>query len=181
MYIHLIREYLERGQQVLYMLPEIALTVQIVRRLQCVFGENIGIYHSGMSDQMRAELWRKQCSDQPLGLILGVRSSIFLPYTKLGLVIVDEEHDASYKQKEPAPRYQGRDSAIMLGKMHGAHVLLGSATPSFESYYNAINGKYGMVELNHRYGGVQMPEIVLSDLGEADGRKSCEGVFLLYC
>lgn len=177
MYIHLIREYLERGQQVLYMLPEIALTVQIVRRLQCVFGENHGIYHSGMSDQMRAELWRKQCSDQPLGLILGVRSSIFLPYTKLGLVIVDEEHDASYKQKEPAPRYQGRDSAIMLGKMHGAHVLLGSATPSFESYYNAINGKYGMVELNHRYGGVQMPEIVLSDLGEARRKKIMRGSF----
>lgn len=176
-YIHLIREYLERGQQVLYMLPEIALTLQIVRRLQCVFGENIGIYHSGMSDQMRAELWRKQCSDQPWGLILGVRSSVFLPYTKLGLVIVDEEHDASYKQKEPAPRYQGRDSAIMLGKMHGAHILLGSATPSFESYSNAINGKYGMVELNHRYGGVQMPEIVLADLGEARRKKIMQGSF----
>lgn len=176
-YIHLIREYLERGQQVLYMLPEIALTVQIVRRLQRVFGENIGIYHSGMSDQTRAELWRKQCSDRPLGLVLGVRSSVFLPFECLGLIIVDEEHDASYKQKEPSPRYNGRDAAIMLGKMHGAHVLLGSATPSFESWQNAISGKYGLVELNNRYGGVEMPEMVLADLGEFRRKKLMQGSF----
>ena len=116
-YIRLIQEYLNRGQQVLYMLPEIALTVQIVRRLQRVFGDRIGIYHSGMSDNMRAELWRKQCSDEPFQLILGVRSSVFLPFRNLGLIIVDEEHDASYKQKEPAPRYNGRDAAVMLGKL----------------------------------------------------------------
>lgn len=176
-YIHLIKEYLERGEQVLYMLPEIALTVQIVRRLQRVFGENIGIYHSGMSDQMRAELWRKQCSDRPLGLILGVRSSVFLPLTRPGLIIVDEEHDASYKQKEPAPRYNGRDAAIMLAKMYGGRVLLGSATPSFESYQNATSGKYGLVELNNRYGGVQMPEIVLADLGEYRRKKLMKGSF----
>lgn len=176
-YIHLIKEYLERGEQVLYMLPEIALTVQIVRRLQRVFGENIGIYHSGMSDQMRAELWRKQCSDRPLGLILGVRSSVFLPLTRPGLIIVDEEHDASYKQKEPAPRYNGRDAAIMLAKMYGGRVLLGSATPSFESYQNATSGKYGLVELNNRYGGVQMPEVVLADLGEYRRKKLMRGSF----
>lgn len=176
-YIHLIREYLERGQQVLYMLPEIALTVQIVRRLQQVFGESIGIYHSGMSDQMRAELWRRQCSDRPFGLVLGVRSSVFLPFTSLGLIIVDEEHDASYKQKEPAPRYNGRDAAIMLGKMYGAHILLGSATPSFESWQNAVSGKYGLVELNTRYGGVQMPELVLADMGEFRRKKLMQGSF----
>lgn len=176
-YIHLIQEYINQDFQVLYMLPEIALTVQIVRRLQRVFGDNIGIYHSGMSDQMRAELWRKQCSDHPYGLILGVRSSIFLPFTKLGLIIVDEEHDSSYKQKEPAPRYNGRDTAIMLAKMHGARVLLGSATPSFESYQNAIAGKYGLVQLNNRYGGIQLPQILLADLGEYRRKKMMQGSF----
>lgn len=176
-YIHLIREYLDRGQQVLYMLPEIALTVQIVRRLQEVFGESIGIYHSGMSDQMRAELWRKQCSDEPFGLILGVRSAVFLPFTGLGLIIVDEEHDASYKQKEPAPRYNARDAAIMMGRMYGAHILLGSATPSFESYQHAIGGKYGLVELKYRYGGIQMPAIRLADLGEYRRKKLMQGSF----
>ncbi len=176
-YIHLIREYLERGEQVLYMLPEIALTVQIVRRLQRVFGQRVGVYHSGMSDQMRAELWRKQCSEEPFGLILGVRSSVFLPFARLGLVIVDEEHDASYKQKEPAPRYNGRDAAIMLAKMAGAKVLLGSATPSFESYRNAQAGKYGLVELNVRYGGVRMPETVMADLKEFRRKKLMQGSF----
>ncbi len=176
-YIHLIGEYLSRGKQVLYMLPEIALTVQIVRRLQRVFGRQVGIYHSGMSDQARAELWRKQCGEQPFHLILGVRSSIFLPFTDLGLVIIDEEHDASYKQKEPAPRYQGRDAAIMLAKMHGAQVLLGSATPSFESYYNALGGKYGLVELKHRFGGIQMPEIEFADLRQFRRKKLMKGSF----
>lgn len=176
-YIHLIRKYLEKGKQVLYMLPEIALTVQIVRRLQRVFGAEVGIYHSGMTDRARAELWRKQCGDRPYRLILGVRSSVFLPFSDLGLVIIDEEHDASYKQKEPAPRYQGRDAAIMLGKMHRAHILLGSATPSFESYQNAVSGKYGFVSLQHRYGGVKMPEIVLADLGEFRRKKLMQGSF----
>lgn len=176
-YIHLIKEYLEGGKQVLYMLPEIALTLQIIRRLQRAFGDRIGVYHSGMSDQMRAELWRRQCSDKPFGLILGVRSSVFLPFSRLGLVIVDEEHDASYKQKEPAPRYNGRDAAIMLAKMAGGKVLLGSATPSFESYRHAVAGKYGLVELNRRYGGVSMPEIVLADLKEYRRKKLMQGSF----
>lgn len=176
-YIHLIKTYMEKGYQVLYMLPEIALTIQIVRRLQKVFGDNVGIYHSGMSDSVRAEMWRRQCSDRPFGLILGVRSSVFLPFTRLGLIIVDEEHDASYKQKEPSPRYNGRDAAIMLGKMYGAHILLGSATPSFESYQNAMNGKYGLVELNHRYGGILMPEIEMADLGEFRRKKLMQGSF----
>lgn len=176
-YIHLIKEYLAKGQQVLYMLPEIALTVQIVRRLQKVFGEGIGIYHSGMTDQMRAELWRKQCSEQPFAVVLGVRSAVFLPFTRLGLIIVDEEHDASYKQKEPAPRYNGRDAVIMLAKMYSARVLLGSATPSFESWQNALSGKYGSVELTKRYGGVLMPEIVFADLGEYRRKKLMQGSF----
>lgn len=176
-YIHLIKECLDRGEQVLYMLPEIALTVQIVKRLQSVFSNQIGVYHSGMSDQMRAELWRKQCSDKPFGLVLGVRSSVFLPFLRLGLIIVDEEHDSSYKQKEPAPRYHARDSAIMLAKMHGAKVLLGSATPSFESYQHAVNGKYGLVELNRRYGGVSLPQIVVEDMKECRRKKIMQGSF----
>lgn len=176
-YIHLIEEYLRKGKQVLYMLPEIALTVQIVRRLRRVFGNRVGIYHSGMSDQMRVELWRRQCSDTPFDLILGVRSSVFLPFNRLGLVIVDEEHDASYKQKEPAPRYNGRDAAIMLARMAGGKVLLGSATPSFESFHNAREGKYVLVELNERFGGMQMPEISLVDLKELRFKKRMSGSF----
>ncbi len=176
-YIHLIREYLKQGKQVLYMLPEIALTVQIVKRLQNVFSGQIGVYHSGMSDQMRAELWRKQCSDKPLGIVLGVRSSVFLPFSNLGLIVVDEEHDTSYKQKESAPRYHGRDSAIMLAKMYSAKVLLGSATPSFESYQHAISGKYGFVELERRYGGVSLPQIVVEDIKECRRKKIMQGSF----
>lgn len=179
-YIHLIKQFLEQHKQVLYLLPEIALTIQIVQRLKRAFGEEIGIYHSGMSDQERAALWRKQCSPIPYRLVLGVRSSIFLPFTNLGLIIVDEEHDASYKQKEPAPRYQGRDAAIMLGKMHGARMLLGSATPSFESYQNAMKGKYGLVCLTQRYGGVLLPEIVLVDLKACKHKKSMQGSFSPY-
>ncbi len=176
-YIHLIKEYIEKGAQVLYMLPEIALTVQIVRRLKRVFGERIGIYHSGMSDRNRAELWRKQCSDRPYQLILGVRSSVFLPFADLGLIIVDEEHEGSYKQKEPAPRYNGRDSAIMLARMNRAKILLGSATPSFETYHNAITGKYGYVKLEGRYGGIQMPELLFADLREYRKKKVMKGSF----
>lgn len=176
-YIHLIREYIEKGAQVLYMLPEIALTIQIVKRLQRVFGDNIGIYHSGMSDRARAELWRRQCGEHPYPVILGVRSSVFLPFRELGLIIIDEEHDASYKQKEPAPRYNGRDAAIMLAKTFGAKVLLGSATPSFETYFNARSGKYGFACLNSRFGEVQMPEIKLADMGEARRKKQMKGSF----
>lgn len=176
-YIHLIQEAVSRGKQVLYMLPEIALTVQIIRRLQRVFGDTVGVYHSGMPDAMRAELWKKQCSGQPYALILGVRSSVFLPFQQLGLIIVDEEHDASYKQKEPSPRYQARDAAIMLAKMHGAKILLGSATPSFESYENARSGKYGFVTLTQRYGNIQMPRLILADLAEYRRKKLMKGVF----
>lgn len=177
LYIHLIQEYISQGKQVLYMLPEIALTVQIVRRLRRVFGNTIGIYHSGMSDSVRAELWRKQCSEEPYQVILGVRSSVFLPFSRLGLIIVDEEHDASYKQKDPAPRYNGRDAAIMLAKMSGAKILLGSATPSFETYQNALSGKYGHVRLTTRFGDIQMPEIVLADVGEYRRKKQMQGNF----
>lgn len=181
-YIHLIRKYIARGKQVLYMLPEIALTVQIVRRLREVFGDSIGIYHSGMPDNVRAELWKKQTGPQPYPVILGVRSSVFLPFQCLGLVIVDEEHDASYKQKEPAPRYQGRDAAIMLASLQGAKVLLGSATPSFETYYNVRSGKYGYVKLASRFGDVLMPELLFADLAEYRRKKLIKGVFspLLY-
>ena len=159
-YIHLIQHYLE-----------------IVKRLQRVFGKEVGVYHSGMSDNMRAELWYKQCSNNPYKIILGVRSSVFLPFTNLGLIIVDEEHDSSYKQKDPAPRYNGRDSAIMRAKLCGAKVLLGSATPSFESYYNAMNGKYALVEMLERYGGIEMPQIVIADTKEAKRKKIMNGNF----
>ena len=175
-YIHLIQEAVRQGKQVLYMLPEIALTVQIIRRLQRVFGDTVGVYHSGMPDAMRAELWKKQCSEHPCTLILGVRSSVFLPFQNLGLIVVDEEHDASYKQKEPSPRYQARDAAIMLAKMHGAKILLGSATPSFESYENARSGKYGFVTLAQRYGNIRMPQLILADVAEYRRKKLMKGV-----
>ncbi len=176
-YIHLMQEAVRQGKQVLYMLPEIALTVQIIRRLQRVFGDTVGIYHSGMPDAMRAELWKKQCSEHPYALILGVRSSVFLPFQHLGLIVVDEEHDASYKQKEPSPRYQARDAAIMMAKMYGAKILLGSATPSFESYENARSGKYGFVTLTERYGNIRMPRLILADLAEYRRKKRMKGVF----
>ncbi len=174
-YIHLITEALKQGKQVLYLLPEIALTVQIVRRLRHVFGDAVGIYHSGMTNNVRAEMWRKQNSNNPYPLVLGVRSSVFLPYQNLGLVIVDEEHESSYKQKELAPCYNGRDTAIMLGKMNGAKVLLGSATPSFESYQNAISGKYGFAKLTMRYGEVMMPELLFVDMKEYRRKKMMFG------
>lgn len=176
-YIHLIQEYVNRGKQVLYLLPEIALTVQIVKRLRQVFGNRVGIYHSGMPDKVRMEMWKKQNTLDPYPIVLGVRSSIFLPYQHLGLVIVDEEHDGSYKQKDPAPRYHGRDAAIMLAYMHGAKVLLGSATPSLESYQNVIDGKYGLVTLLTRFGNIKMPELLFVDLKEARQKKLMKGSF----
>lgn len=176
-YIHLIKDFIRQGKQVLYMLPEIALTVQIIKRLKKVFGETIGVYHSGMPDNIRAELWKKQCSEHPYALILGVRSSVFLPFRNLGLIIVDEEHDGSYKQKEPAPRYNARDTAIMLGKIYNARILLGSATPSFESYENVKTGKYGWVKLLQRYGNIQMPELIFADIKEARRKKIMKGSF----
>ena len=176
-YIHLIQEMLKQEKQVLYLLPEIALTVQIVKRLRRVFGDQVGVYHSGMTDSARAEMWRKQNGTNPYPVVLGVRSSVFLPYKQLGLVIVDEEHESSYKQKEPAPRYNGRDAAIMLGKMSGAKILLGSATPSFESYQNALSGKYGFVQLTTRYGEVMMPELLFVDMKEYRRKKMMKGSF----
>lgn len=169
-YIHLIEEQLKKGKQVLYLLPEIALTAQIIRRLRKHFGNITGVYHSRFSDQERAEIWKKVAEnnkEKGYRLILGVRSSVFLPFTDLGLVIVDEEHDASYKQHEPAPRYHARDSAIMLAGFHAAKTILGSATPSVESYGNAMSRKYGFAGLMERYGDVRLPEIILADTREA--------------
>lgn len=175
-YIHLIRRALEGGSQVLYLLPEIALTTQVVRRLQKIFGSEMGIYHSRFSDNERVEVWRGVLSGQ-LKFIVGVRSSIFLPFDNLGLIIVDEEHDPSYKQQEPAPRYNARDAALVLGQLHRAKVILGSATPSLESYYLANQGKYGYVQLFKRFGDAQLPNIVLADIREARMRKTLNGEF----
>jgi primosomal protein N' (replication factor Y) len=162
LYIKLIEEYIRQGKQVLYMLPEIALTSQIIRRLQKHFGGHIGIYHSRFSQNERVEIWNKVKNGE-LKIILGARSSVFLPYQQLGMVICDEEHDSSFKQHDPAPRYNGRDAAIYLASLFEAKVLLGSATPSLESYHNAITGKYGLVELMTRYGDVQLPPIKIID------------------
>ncbi len=161
-YIKLIEQHIRQGHQVLYMLPEIALTSQIIRRLQKHFGGYIGIYHSKFSQNERVEIWNKVKSGE-LKVILGARSSIFLPYADLGLIICDEEHDTSYKQQEPAPRYNGRDAAIYFASLFGAKVILGSATPSLESYYNTTRGKYSLVELTERYGDVQLPTVELID------------------
>jgi len=161
-YIKLIEEYIKQGGQVLYMLPEIALTSQVIRRLQKHFGGYIGIYHSKFSQNERVEIWNKVKTGE-LRVILGARSSVFLPYQNLGLIICDEEHDTSYKQQEPAPRYNGRDAAIYFASLFGAKTLLGSGTPSVESYYNATTGKYGLVELMQRYGDLKLPVIEFID------------------
>lgn len=176
-YIHLIQEVLDKGGQVLYLLPEIALTVQMTQRLQRVFGSRLGIYHSRYSDRERVEIWRKQLSDNPYDIILGARSSIFLPFTKLSLVIVDEEHETSFKQQDPAPRYHARSAAIVMAQMFGAKVLLGTATPSMESLYNAKSGKYGLVSLLTRFKGVELPEIEVVDVKDLRHRKMMTGPF----
>lgn len=165
-YIHLIEETIARGEQVLYLLPEIALTTQIMQRLGRIFGDKLGVYHSKFPDAERVELWRRQISDTPYPIILGARSAIFLPFQRLGLVIVDEEHETSYKQQEPAPRYSARDTAIVLARKCGAKVLLGTATPSIETYHNVEAGRYGLVEMHHRYGDVEMPEVFIEDVRE---------------
>lgn len=176
-YIHLITQILERGKQVLYMLPEIALTKQIVERLRRVFGNRIGIYHSKFSDAERVEIWKKQLSDSPYDVILGVRSSLFLPFKDLGLVIVDEEHENSYKQQDPAPRYNARNAAIVLASFFGAKTLLGTATPSIDTYYNATTGKYALINLNRRFRSLQMPQIEIVDIKEQTKRKLMTGPF----
>jgi len=179
-YIHLIREQLKQGNQVLYLLPEIALTSQIIHRLKAVFGEQVGVYHSKFPDNERVEVYQKllnQHETDKFRVILGVRSSIFLPFSKLGLVIVDEEHENTYKQFDPAPRYHARDAAILLARMHGAKTLLGTATPSIESYYNAKRGKYGLVELMTRYLDIQLPQILIGDILEAKKKKEMSSHF----
>ncbi|MBR1732334.1 MAG: primosomal protein N', partial [Alloprevotella sp.] len=171
-YTRLIREVLAQGKQVLYLLPEIALTAQIMQRLSRVFGGQMGIYHSKFPDAERVELYRKQaCGDAPYGLVLGARSALFLPFRDLGLIIVDEEHEPGYKQHEPAPRYNARDAALVLARLWGAKVLLGTATPSMESYHNALAGRYGLVTMATRYGGVELPEIVVEDVAELQRKK----------
>ncbi|MBQ2290218.1 MAG: primosomal protein N', partial [Bacteroidaceae bacterium] len=176
-YIHLITEALERGEQVLFMLPEIALTKQITERLRRVFGNKIGVYHSKFSDAERVEIWKKQLSDEPYEIILGVRSSLFLPFKKLGLIVVDEEHENSYKQQDPAPRYNARNAAIVLASLYGAKTLLGTATPSIDSYYNATTGKYALVNLTTRHREVKLPHIEVIDMAEYSRKKQTVGTF----
>lgn len=176
-YIHLIDQVLKSGKQVLYLLPEIALTTQITERLKRVFGNRLGIYHSKFPDAERVEIWQKQLSEQDYDVILGVRSSVFLPFRRLGLVIVDEEHETTYKQQDPAPRYHARSAAIMLASMFGAKTLLGTATPSIETYYNARQGKYGLVELTERYQNIRLPQIELVDIKELARKKRMTAQF----
>ena len=181
-YIKLIQEAIDEGKQVLYLLPEIALTAQIINRLKQYFGDRLGVYHSRYGANERVEVWQQvrdfaQNRGVQRQIIIGSRSAIFLPYSDIGLIIVDEEHDSSFKQIDPAPRYNARDAAIVLGAMHHAKVLLGSATPSYESYYNALNGRYRLVEITERYGGVQMPEIILSDMRVEKRRKTMQADF----
>lgn len=176
-YIHLIKQALDEHKQVLYLLPEIALTVQIMERLHRVFGDRLGIYHSKYSDAERVEIWQKQMSGHPYDVILGARSAVFLPFQNLGLVIIDEEHETSFKQQDPAPRYHARSAAIMLASMYGAKTLLGTATPSMESYYNAQQGKYGLVEMKTRYQGIQLPEIQVVDVKDLKHRKMMKGAY----
>ena len=181
-YIKLIKEAVDRGKQVLYLLPEIALTAQIINRLKAYFGDKLGVYHSRYGNNERVEVWEQvrdfgQTQSPKHQIIIGSRSAIFLPYSDIGLIIVDEEHDSSFKQVDPAPRYNARDAALVLAAMHKANVLLGSATPSYESYYNALNGRFHLVEITERYGGVQMPEIILSDMRVERRRKTMKADF----
>ena len=189
-YIHLIQQALDKHQQVLYLLPEIALTVQMMDRLHRVFGNRLGIYHSKYADAERVEIWQKQLSKNPYDVILGARSAVFLPFQRLGLIIVDEEHETSYKQQDPMPRYHARSAAIVLAKMRneecgmknddysvGCKVLLGTATPSIETYHNAQTGKYGLVTLSERYKGIELPEIQVVDIKDLQHRKMMRGPF----
>lgn len=176
-YIHLIQKALQEHKQVLYLLPEIALTVQITDRLRRVFGNKLGIYHSRYNDDERVEIWNNQLSSTPYEVILGARSAVFLPFQRLGLVIIDEEHETSFKQQDPAPRYHARSTAIVLAQMYGAKTLLGTATPSAESYKNAQLGKYGLVTLSQRYKDIQLPAIEVVDVKDLRRRKMMSGLF----
>ena len=176
-YIKLIEEQIRQGKQVLYLLPEIALTTQMEHRLQRVFGNDMCVYHSRCSDNVRVEVWNRQIGDNPYKLVLGARSAVLLPFRNLGLVIVDEEHEPSFKQDDPAPRYHGRNTAIMLASICGAMTLLGSATPALESYANALSGKYGLVTVTERYMGMQLPHINIVDTADLRRRKYMNGLF----
>ncbi|UCH15104.1 MAG: DEAD/DEAH box helicase family protein, partial [Bacteroidales bacterium] len=181
-YIHLVKEQIKKDRQVLYLLPEIALTAQIINRLRNIFGEEVAVYHSKLSDNERIEIWenitgKTTHKQQQYKVILGARSSLYLPFNKLGLVIVDEEHENTYKQSDSAPRYHARDAAIMLARFHGAKVLLGTATPSIESFYNTITGKFGLVELMIRYLELEMPEIKIVDVRKARLKKEMQSFF----
>jgi len=178
-YIKLIRQMLDAGKQVLYLLPEIALTSQIINRLQRYFGNDVGVYHSRYNENERVEIWQHVAGtgSQSFKVLLGARSAMFLPFNNLGLIIIDEEHDASYKQYDPAPRYNARDTAVFLASMHGAKVLLGSATPAIESFYNASQGKYGLITLKERYGGLVLPEIRIVNLRDEYRMKTMQSIF----
>ncbi len=181
-YMKLIKEQLQQGKQVLFLLPEIALTTQLIQRLSVYFGDFIGVYHSKFNQNERVEIWNNVLDDNPtkFRLIVGARSSIFLPFKNLGLIIVDEEHEGTFKQYDPSPRYNARDASLVLAKLHNAKVLLGSATPAIETYYNAKNGKYGLVELNTRFSGVQLPEILSADMRKARIQKSVQSDFSMF-
>lgn len=181
-YMKLIKEQLDLGKQVLFLLPEIALTTQLIQRLSVYFGELIGVYHSKFNQNERVEIWNSVLEDNPtkFRLIVGARSSVFLPFKNLGLVIVDEEHESSFKQYDPSPRYNARDASLVLAKLHNAKVLLGSATPAMETYYNAKSDKYGLVELNKRFSGVQLPEILSVDMRKAKRSKSMQSDFSVF-
>jgi primosomal protein N' (replication factor Y) len=179
LYVELIEEQLTQGKQVLFLIPEIALTTQLIERLSAYFGEQIGVYHSKFNQNERVEIWNTVLANDPnkFRLIIGARSSVFLPYQDLGLIIVDEEHENTFKQMDPSPRYNARDAAIVLGHLHKAKVLLGTATPSIESYTNALDGKYGLVELSERYLGLQMPEIFCANIRTEKKNKSMHSHF----
>jgi primosomal protein N' (replication factor Y) len=179
-YIQLINETLKQGKQVLYLLPEIALTAQIMSRLRSAFGQEVAVYHSKFSDKEREETWKKLLDPGPAGqirIVLGARSSVFLPFSNAGLIIVDEEHENTYKQFDPAPRYHARDTAIMLARFHGGRVVLGTATPSVETYFNCLTGKYSLVELNDRFGDIELPEIQVVNTRELKRKKRMQSHF----
>lgn len=176
-YIHLIKEALDKGKQVLYLLPEIALTTQLIERLKRIFPGRVGVYHSKFNENERVEVWNRVLKKDGFDIVLGARSALFLPFSNLGLVVVDEEHEHTYKQYDPAPRYHARDFALVLANLHQAPVILGSATPSLESYHNAMNNKYGLVKLEERYGASVLPEVVAVDLAEARKKKEIRSHF----
>ena len=176
-YIHLMQKAIEEGKQVLFMLPEIVLTTQLTERLRRDFGAHMGVYHSRYPDSERVELYQKMLSDAPYDIVVGVRSSLFLPFQRLGLLIIDEEHETSFKQQDPAPRYHARNAALVLAAQAGAKTLLGSATPSLESYHNALSGKYGLVTLKTRYAGLMLPTIEIVDVQEMKRKKMMSGIF----